>query len=328
VDGQPGSEIVFVSEDKGFVYQVVGSSFRRVGGFEGSSGQTFIAVDAADINGNGKAEIFVTALYGLDTNEILRSFVLEWNGSRFDTLVEKSNWYYRVIDMPDRGKILVGQERGAQRVFKAGVFELSWSGGAYTPVQQLALPSGVNLFGFAYGNALNDGRRMLVAFNRRNRIEVFDELGKKVYSGDTPYGGSPAYILHPTAKQSGSDTTASRVGSRTYLRQRLFVTDLDADGIREVVTAANKDLTGGYMERLKVYDEGRLAFLVWNGAELQSRLQTSKFDGYVSDVTIADLDGDGREEIAFAVVIKTGTTIGTTPQSAVYTLDLNSPQGG
>lgn len=327
IDGKPGQEIVFVSENKGSVYQVVGGAFRRIGDFKGSSGQEFIAVDAADINGNGRAEIFVTALFGMDNNQTLRSFVVEFNGSGFDTLVEKSSWYYRVIDKPDRGKVLVGQERGSKGIFKAGVFELAWSGGTYTPGPQLALPSGMNIFGFAYGDALNDGRKMLVAFNRRNRIQIFDDIGKNVYTGENPYGGSPAYILHPVANQSGSDSTTTRVGSRTYLQQRLFVTDLDGDGIKEVVTAVNQELAGNYLERLKIYDKGRLAFLVWNGAELQNRLQTHQFDGYISDFAVADLDGDGRDEIAFAVVIKTGTTIGTTAKSVIYTLDLNSPQG-
>ena len=329
IDGKPGQEIVFVSKNKGSVYQIVGSSFRKIGGFKGKSGQAFIAVDAADINGNGQAEIFVTSLYGMDNNQILRSFVLEWNGSRFDTLVEKSNWYYRVIDQPDRGNILVGQERGRSSIFKAGIFELIWSNGRYTPAQELALPSGMNIFGFAYGDALNDGRKMLLAFNRRNRIQIFDDLGKKVYSGKNPLGGSPAYILHPSSNQSGSnDNTAVRARSRTYLRQRLFVTDLDGDGINEVVTVANEELAGNYLERLKIYNKGRLHFLVWGGAELQSRLKTHEFDGYISDFAIADLDGDGQDEIAFAVVIKTGTTVGTTPKSVIYTLDLNSPQSG
>ena len=329
IDGKPGQEIVFVSKNKGSVYQVVEGTFRKIGGFKGKSGQAFIAVDAADINGNGRAEIFVTSLYGVDSNQTLRSFVLEWNGSRFDTLVEKSNWYYRVIDMPARGKILVGQERGRSSIFKAGIFELNWSNGTYNPAQELTLPGGMNIFGFAYGDALNDGRNMLLTFNRRHRIQIYDDLGKKVYSGKDPLGGTPAYILHPAANQSGSnDATAVRVRSRTYLRQRLFVTDLDGDGINEVVTTANRELAGNYLERLKTYKEGRIHFLVWGGAELQSRLKTQEFDGYISDFTIADLDGDGLGEIAFSVVIKTGSMVGTTPKSVIYTLDLNSPQSG
>jgi hypothetical protein len=322
VDGNGQNEIVFIARRTAFIYQITEGVFRKIGEIQGEKASEFIGVDAADINQNGKAEIFVTSLRG--DGERLNSFVAEWNGDRFERISDDPNWYYRVINMPDRGMVLLGQQRAAGNIFKPGVYEMMWSNGAYEPAQQVALPRRMTVYGFAFGDALNNGRTALVAYNKKDQINISDEFGKEVWSSEDVFGGNPAYLTHISMNAETNKSDPARVKSRTYLPLRIHVADLDGNGTFEVISVKNKESAGRYFERLRIYGKGSIECLAWDGTGLYTRWKTHKFKGYISDYILADLDGDGLDEIVFSVVLKTGTTIGTTPKSVIYTLDMNS----
>ncbi len=322
VDGNGQNEVVFIAKRTAFVYQITEGVFRKIGEIQGEKASEFIGIDAADINENGKAEVFVTSLRG--DGERLNSFVAEWNGGRFERISDDPNWYYRVINMPGRGKVLLGQQRAAGNIFKPGVFEMMWSNGAYEPAQQVALPRRMTVFGFTYGDALNNGRTALVAYNKKDQINISDEFGKEVWSSENVFGGNPAYLKHISRNAETNKSGEVRVKSRTYLPLRIHVADVDGNGIYEVITVKNKEAAGRYLERLRIFNKGRIQCLAWDGTGLYTRWKTHRFKGYISDYILADIDGDGLDEIVFSVVLKTGTTIGTTPKSVVYTLDMNS----
>ena len=83
-----------------------------------TSRSTYISVDAADINGNGVPELYVTSLGSGHT--IVDSFVLEYSGGAYRTISGSDNWYYRVANTPDKGKVLLGQRHryGAESLFQ------------------------------------------------------------------------------------------------------------------------------------------------------------------------------------------------------------------
>ncbi len=118
VDGDTNNEIVFISSKMIFIYRYADRRFGKLAEIPGETYNTFIGVDVADINDNGKSEIFVTSLS--DKNR-LGSFVLEWNGTEFNTVVERENWHYRVVNVPDRGgPTLLGQKGGYKDIFSGG----------------------------------------------------------------------------------------------------------------------------------------------------------------------------------------------------------------
>lgn len=81
VDGDSKTETVFISDRHIYVHRFENKRFIRIKEIAGKGSQRFIGVDVADINGNGRAEIFVTSLKG--AGQRLDSFVLEWNGDDF-----------------------------------------------------------------------------------------------------------------------------------------------------------------------------------------------------------------------------------------------------
>ena len=85
VDGDTNNEIVFISKNIIFIYRYVDGRFGKITEIQGETSSTYIGIDVADINDNGTSEIFVTSL---TDDSRLGSFVLEWNGTEFKTVVE------------------------------------------------------------------------------------------------------------------------------------------------------------------------------------------------------------------------------------------------
>ena len=50
--------------------------------------------------------------------------------------------------------------------------------------------------------------------------------------------------------------------------------------------------------------------------------------GFIRDVQVADFDGDGREELVFALVTKSGAVMLTTPQSTLIAYELEAVSAG
>jgi hypothetical protein len=226
--------------------------------------------------------------------------VLEWNGDDFKRVSEDGPWYYRAIDVPDRGRVLLGQKRRINDIFVPGIYQLSWSNGEYGPQERLTLPKGTNIFGFAMGDVMNNGQQMMVAFDSGDHIRLFTQSGEEQWKSDEPYGGSMNY-LEFSAGSSALDT------DRFYLPQRILIRDLSRDGKNEVIVASNQGSLGRIFARFRRFSNGRMACLSSKGPGLALNWQTPEVSGHVSDYAIGDFDNDGRDEILVAQVGKQGT---------------------
>ena len=307
VDGDGKTEVVFISDRRIYVHRFENRRFLKIKEVAGKRHQRFIGVDVADINGNGCAEIFVTSLKG--AGQRLDSFVLEWDGNGFEPVTKEDSWYYRVIDSPEPGKILIGQKRRMDDPFVPGVYQLTWRDGQYRQQEPLTLPGGINVFGFALGDVMNNGQQMIVAFDKGDHIRLFTMSGEEQWQSDESYGGSMNY-LEFSSETDGSDT------DRLYLSQRIYIRDLDRDGKNEVIVASNQGSLGRLFARFRRFTSGHVASLSWGALGLTLTRQTPKISGHISDYAIGDFDNDGAEEVVVAQVGKQGTAI-TSARSSI-----------
>lgn len=299
VDGDGKNETVFIADNKVYVYRYTNSRFMRVREIDGQDFDNFIGLDVADINGNGVAEIFLT---NYANSKHLRSYVLEWDGRQFAKIAENTNWYYRVVAIPDRGQHLFGQKRGVgeRELFRSGIYELVWQGGQYEPMEKQPLPKDAQVQGFAYGNILNNGQEMVAVYSPTEHIRILDKGGKEEWKSMDPYGGGSVYLEFPDERHFREET------DRLYLQQRIQIADLDADGKTEVVVVKNTDASGKLLTRTRVYKSGYVVCLVWDNFGLYPKWRTRRISGHVSDATVYDFDNDGKDEIVFSVVGKGG----------------------
>ena len=304
VDGDQNNETVFIDDHTIFIYRQSNGRFLKITQIDGSPTDRYIGVDVADINANGRAEIFVTSVQA--ENGRLQSFVLEHNGTNFAPIEENVNWYFRVINLKDRGNILLGQKQGMKDLFSGPVYEMLWQNGAYEPAQQQDLPRGVNIFGFAKGNITGDGRDMIVAFNKSDYLYISDPAGAEEWKSAEPYGGSANYLDPRTSQSSQSNRANDDPGAmdRIYLPQRIFVRDLDKDGKNEVIVVKNKGVAGRKLARFRLFKSGHIECLGWDNVGLFKKWRTREISGYISDYTIADIDNDGTDELVFTLATR------------------------
>jgi len=297
VDGDGNNETVFTGKNTVYIYRYLDKRFIKIGEVEGKGDIPYISVDVADINHNGKAEIFVTQLFRVSNK--LNSFVLEWDGTNFKKIIDNSNWFYRVIDVPLRGgSILLGQKQGRDTIFnKAGVYEMAYKNGQYEPIQSQALPKNINIYGFTYGDVLNDRREMIVAFSESDYVRILESNGNEEWKSNEKYGGSNTYIDKPII---GSPSTEE--AERLYMKQRIHIADMDKDGKNEMILVKNKDSTGRTFARLRMYNKGHIESLVWDVIAMRLKWRTHTISGYISDYVVDDLNNDGKKELVFSVV--------------------------
>ncbi len=307
VDGDGRTDIVFAHENRIVAGNRNGDRLDRLAAFDAGKRHTIIAVDTADINGNGTAEIFVTRM---DAHSKLDSVVLEWNGTGLQAIASGQSWYFRVTDDPEKGRMLVGQRRGNPSAidtgglytythFLPGVFELTWTGKDYQAGRRFTLPEEMTLYRFTRGDVFNDGNVRAIAYSTGDELRIYDPAGSPQWAGQETLGGSPIYL-------EATSTTDARTTDHTYLTQRLIVADLDGNGNVEVVTVHNRDAARGFLERFRKYNRGRVIALRWNKVNMKEIWTGEAISGYISDFSVTDLDGDGRLEAVYAMVVSTG----------------------
>jgi TolB-like protein len=306
VDGDGQNEAVFIGERTVFVYRYGAQGFEKVAEIPGEPFETFLAVDVADINANGRAEIFVTCV--LREKQQLASFVLEAEGSGYRRIVDRENWYYRVIRPAGRDPLLMGQRGGMRGPFAAGVYNLLWDNGSYVPGERQALPANFTVFGFTYGDVLNTGEETLVGFDRDDYLVVMGPGGEQEWRSEAALGGTTAFVEFPMA--ASASIADYKDMDRFFLAQRVHVADLDADGKQDVIVVNNQEASGRMLTRLRTFKSGHVECRTWNQLGLGLKWRTQEVGGHISDSAVADFNNDGRPELVYLVVGKTAPVVG------------------
>jgi TolB-like protein len=313
VDGDGQTELVLISPKAVYLTRVSNSRFAPLQEIDRSRNRNNVGVDVADINGNGRAEIFVSSL-GAQQNGV-HSFVLENAGNAYRTVVDGSRWLFRVTRLADRGTILLGQSLKAGRPYVGTTHELVAQGSDYIAGREIVSSRYVNLMGAAYGDIMNNGSATLVAFSPTDRIQILDNGGKRRWTASEKYGGTNLFFIKER-EEAGTD-------NKVFLPMRLRIIDLDGDGKYELLSARNREATGRMLKDFRMFTGGQMELLAWDGIGISPVWSTRKIAGQISDFAVADYDNDGQDELVATVIIKGGYIVGTSPRSAVIAYELN-----
>ena len=304
--GDKQNELVMINDNSVSLYRYVVGKLELIDEFTGEKDHTAIRVDVADINQNGRAEIFVTNLYK-DKSQ-LKSYVLEWDGTKLVKIVQNANWYFRVMTVPGKKPVLLGQQRGMAALFTKGIYQLAWINGTYAETSLADAPRGLSLYAFSSGNALNDGKETTVSLTSDLRLRVFDPTGDMQWTSSERFTGGGVYMPYPADMNDASSPEELRI-KRYYLPQRLFISDIDKDGNNEVILINNKDFMKNYIPYLRLFKSGHVECLQWEGLGFGLKWRTTEVSGQISDMVVGDLNNDGVDEIVFSVVEIPGSAL-------------------
>ncbi len=323
VDGDGNTEVVFASEKEASVYRLKDNGFLKVTDIELSPRLVCLTVDVADINGNGKAEIYLTLR---SENYFPRAAVLEWDGTAFQTIHTAPSWYLRVLHDPQSGRArLYGQKGGTRSIFAGPVYSMAWINGVIEPQDRIKLPKEGNVLGFAYGDMTHDGVENSMIFTPKDELRLSTASGREEWTSAEKYGGKYAYLITAEEYRKGQKLSRTFIDPLPdqlfFIPQRIIMTDFDQDGRNEALVVKNEDVTGGLMSRVRSYREGRFECLDWDNVGLRALWRTRKFSGYISDYNLGDIDNDGKTELVFAVVKKIGDPMSGDSKSYLVSWD-------
>jgi hypothetical protein len=263
-----------------------------------------------DANHDGKAEVYVSNLRG----QRLASYVLEWRGDRLKKLATEIQWYFNRLTVPGKETILLGQKKNLEDIFVPGVYHLQFAGGSYQPLEGISLPRRANVFNFTQGDLDGDGKlETAFIFPGKETLYLVDDDGSRLWQSREYYGAT-ANILE--GKKSTSGTTRNRDGGGAtdadevevfYIPSPILLVDFNNDKRLEILANRNASLVTRIISGVRKFSDGEIQSMIWTGDDLLPQWKTRPLRGMVVSYRLADVDGDGHEELVAAAVLERGT---------------------
>lgn len=312
VDGDGKTETVIATSEGVLIYRMEQGRFYQAHDLRKENQGLPVGIDVADANGNGRPEMFVTAL--TPTRRAVSSYVLEHDGKGFRRIAANLPYYFRVCRTPDRGAVLLGQEHRPGSPHSNRIHELIWKNGRYEPEVPVPVPLALNVLGMALADLKGERKESTVAFDREDFIRLFEPGGAEEWKSAEKYGGSTLYFAAERADQGD-------IENPIYLPLRLLPWRPEGDGKVRLLVVRNHDWAGRRLERMRIFRESQIFSFFWDGLGLAPEWRTRKITGTMRDFAVGDFTNDGRQSLAAAVVLEEGHVIGTEPKSVVIALE-------
>lgn len=269
-----------------------------------------INVESADMNGNGRPEIFVTAMFG---GKVF-SYVIEFQEGGYRRIADVPG-FLRVLNYPGKAAMLIGQAYDPVTFFAGQPKVYSAVEGKYVAGADFTLPKELGLYGWTYAS-LGDRQPLLVALDDDDHLMVYSGL-TMVWKSAEEYAGAGLFVYKPV---TGIDAVLSRQATaldkaqRVRIRGRVVAGDLNNDGRDEIVIQKN---IGSRL--LGAFTGAELNGLAWTGARLEQVWSVRDLSGPVYDLAIIP-QGTAAPQVAALVKAKGGLFSRDAMQVMIYSM--------
>lgn len=335
IDGDGQIEMVTVTYDKVTAYRREANGMRVIGTYSGTTTDNFISVTLVDTNRDRVQEIYVTNLRKkLSTrttgdgasmgdrgfNEDVGSFCLSLVNGKLQPVGKPVPYFLNGVVFPGRGKVLLGQQKGqiTDGPFKQQIVEMHLSGSTISPVTTLPLPDRCNIYNFAIADINKDGANEYIVIDRRNSLLVLSSSGDQLWKSEDTFGAT-------------TNSFEGKVMDRRFnfvenyaIPCPIQVTDLNQDGIPEIVLNRNTDTRGALLPQgLQYWEVGEIVSLSWDQMGLVENWKTRSISGMVTSIRVGDMNNDGTTELVASLVLAKDFLKLWESNSTIFSYDLN-----
>jgi|GEM_PF-870076 len=249
---------------------------------------TVHAMNLADLDGDGKEEIYLSGTDGL----YVASSIMQYDSpAGFKVLASNIPWYLRPLFVPGKGWLLAGQQRGIEKIelARAGVYQLTLDKEyKLSKGERIPLPKAVNLFDFVYADLDGDGFNETAVVDQHEKLRIYSPSNELMWISKKNFAGSTIYLGPKrggaTSKNNRRNFTPEEDSDRDliFVPNRLIVTDIDKDGKEEIIISEGTKIGLSAFNKLRLYDSGAIVSMVWNGSELTESWRTGNYRGYLA----------------------------------------------
>jgi len=256
---------------------------------DGRGGRRILSLDAADVDGDGRSEVLVTAVVrGRVTSELRR-----WQDGALKIAATIDGVYLRAAPRSGAPALLLGQRSGIDEVLTGRVEQYRLGAGSFERIADSALPGSVGIFGLALAPA--GGSVTLYALDRAGYIFGLTPAGAVVWRSTRPYGGYPPPLAASELFGSGVVDDQDFDEEARAFQGRLLAEETPG-GVQLVVPRNFSDSSV-----LLARGQGEVVIFAGPPGSPKELRRSRVFDGYVSDLARVDIDGDGSAAILFVV---------------------------
>jgi hypothetical protein len=318
--GDGSKELVTMSRKKILVHRYEAEGLQELAKYRGAKGERFIWVSVADINHNGRDEIFVTSQKKLGASKRkLSSFVLEWDGKQLSPVLKDIDYYLRAVRIPNKPTRLLGQKSAKNGSFLPEIHHLVWKNNGLAPASLVSAPTSVDLFNASMGDITGHGKTETIMINSKGNLFLLDSNGHPVWKSYDSFGSSGNYIetalggdeFPQPNEEEGYRFAPTQIQDpnvkRLYVSSPILLTDLNRDAQFEVVVTRNLPSLaqiGGSRD----YSKSEILSLSWGGNGMLENWKTGEIKGMISSLLVTDLNGDGYQELIVCVNKSPGIT--------------------
>ncbi len=290
-DGDGKNEIAMIDERNLWIYRWE-NEFKLVKKITGKNTDQYLAIDAGDVQKEGKARIFITNLEGDQSaysDRTLSSYAVSYVDGDYRVVASNIDWYLRVVQWGEKGPVLLGQKRGLKTPYDGPLYELGWNGKGYKDTRKIDVNKVFSLYGFT---PFVDGGKMFYAYiDSDSRLKVLDSKGKQIWRSNTNYGSDNAFRVQPMPSGVGY----YEGDDLSYVNVRVV-----AQG-NELIVLRNISPVGQLFKRQQYFTGGEVQALSWNGAMFMETWRSQEIPGYLADFQIENLDNTSGKELIVAV---------------------------
>jgi len=212
---------VLAEDDSVDIYKIINDKFEYYKTIDAKF-KNIISVDCADLNQNGKEEIFISVS---NKGNSAKTYIYELKDGKFSLLSDSLPFVTRSVFINGTKKMV------AQRIMRDGRFIgninfLDYTN-EYFKGEDIPNTKGFSIYGFGLGDVDNNKVMDIIRVNDKSYLEIYGIDGKLIYRSKELYADSRNYFVMKeifTDKFSNKEDVdkLNELKSRVYIRDRIF----------------------------------------------------------------------------------------------------------